>query len=397
MPKTADVVVIGAGVVGCSVAYYLAREGINVTILERDAIGSGASAHATGSLSLLGAEFSPGPSFQIARASSSEFQQIVPELESATGMNLLYQRRPSLRLALDDEEAGLIKSSMVWQQPHVKMHWIDAREVHSIEPRLSPSIIGAVYEDESAQVDSYRLNLALGRGAELKGANILYREVTGLVTSGPTISGVKTASEDIHCGTVVVAAGTWSRAFTPWLGFPVPVRPMKGERLLLNYPGEPLPVLISSPKRGHMISRTDGFTSVGSTGGRDYDQKELFWGEEFDRQPTESARLELLQRAIDVFPDLERAELVQQLAGSRPLSPDSKPIIGPIPGREGVLLATGHTTKGIHLGPITGRIITDYICRGSTRIVSDMSEFLPERFADFADADFFTAARIAEE
>ena len=397
MPKTADVVVIGAGVVGCSVAYYLAREGINVTILEREAIGSGASAHATGSLSLLGAEFSPGPSFQIARASSSEFQQIVPELESATGMNLLYQRRPSLRLALDDEEAGLIKSSMVWQQPHVKMHWIDAREVHSIEPRLSPSIIGAVYEDESAQVDSYRLNLALGRGAELKGANILYREVTGLVTSGSTISGVKTASEDIPCGTVVVAAGTWSRAFTPWLGFPVPVRPMKGERLLLNYPGEPLPVLISSPKRGHMISRTDGFTSVGSTGGRDYDQKELFWGEEFDRQPTESARLELLQRAIDVFPDLERAELVQQLAGSRPLSPDSKPIIGPVPGREGVLLATGHTTKGIHLGPITGRIITDYICRGSTRIVSDMSEFLPERFADFADADFFTAARIAEE
>ena len=397
MPKTADVVVIGAGVVGCSVAYYLAREGVNVTILERDAIGSGASAHATGSLSLLGAEFSPGASFQIARASSSEFQQMVPELESATGMNLLYQRRPSLRLALDDEEAGLIKSLMVWQQPHVNMHWIDAREVHSIEPRLSPSIIGAVYEDESAQVDSYRLNLALGRGAELMGANILYREVTGLVTSGPTISGVKTASEDIHCGTVVVAAGTWSRAFTPWLGFPVPVRPMKGERLLLNYPGEPLPVLISSPKRGHMISRTDGFTSVGSTGGRDYDQKELFWGEEFDRQPTESARLELLQRAIDVFPDLERAELVQQLAGSRPLSPDSKPIIGPVPGREGVLLATGHTTKGIHLGPITGRIITDYICRGSTRIVSDMSEFLPERFADFADADFFTAARIAEE
>ena len=300
-------------------------------------------------------------------------------------------------MALDDEEAGLIKSLMAWQQPHVKMHWIDSREVHSIEPRLSPSIMGAVYEDESAQLDSYRLNLALGRGAELKGANILYREVTGLVTSGSTISGVKTVSEDIHCGAVVVAAGTWSRAFTPWLGFPVPVRPMKGERLLLNYPGEPLPVLISSPKRGHMISRMDGLTSVGSTGGRDYDQKELFWGEEFDRQPTETARLELLQRAIDVFPDLERAELVQQLAGSRPLSPDSKPIIGPVPGREGVLLATGHTTKGIHLGPITGRIITDYICRGSTRVVSDMSQFLPDRFADFADADFLTAAQDVEE
>ena len=397
MPKSADVVVIGAGVVGCSVAYYLAREGVSVTILEREAIGSGASAHATGSLSLLGAEFSPGASFEIARASYSEFQQIVPELEATTGMDLLYQRRPSLRLALDDEEADLIKSLMVWQQPHVKMRWIDAKEVHSIEPRLSPSIVGAVYEDESAQLDSYRLNLALARGAELKGANIVNREVTGLVTSGPTISGVKTASEEIHCGTVVVAAGTWSRAFTPWLDFPVPVRPLKGERLLLNYPGEPLSVLISSPKRGHMISRMDGFTSVGSTGGRDYDQKEIFWGEEFDRQPTATARLELLQRAIDVFPDLERAELVQQLAGSRPLSPDSKPIIGPVPGREGVLLATGHTTKGIHLGPITGRIIADYICRGSTQVVSDMSQLLPDRFADFADADFLSAAQAAEE
>ncbi len=397
MPETADVVVIGAGVVGCSAAYYLAREGVNVILVEREAIGSGASAHATGSLSLLGAEFSPGASFQMARASSAEFQQIVPELEAATGMDLLYQRRPSLRLALDDDEADLIKSLMVWQQPHVKMHWIDASEVHGIEPRLSDSIVGAVYEDESAQLDSYRLNLALGRGAELKGANLLYREVTGLITNGTRVSGVKTVSGEIHCGTVVVAAGTWSRAFTPWLDFPVPVRPMKGERLLLSYPGEPLPVLISSPKRGHMVSRMDGFTSVGSTGGRDYDQKELFWGEEFDRQPTESARLEIMQRAIDVFPDLERAELVQQLAGSRPLSPDSKPIIGPVPGREGVLLATGHTTKGIHLGPVTGRIIADYICRGSTQVVSDMSEFLPDRFADFADADFLSAARAVEE
>ena len=397
LPKSPDVVVIGAGVVGCSVAYYLAREGINVTLLERESIGSGASAHATGSLSLLGAEFSPGASFQIARASYAEFQQIVPELESATGMDLLYQRRPSLRLALDDEEADLIRNLMVWQQPHVKMHWIDAQEVHSIEPRLSPSIIGAVYEDESAQLDSYRLDLALARGAELKGAKVLYREVTGLITSGPTISGVKTASGDIPCGTVVIAAGTWSRAFAPWLGFPVPIRPMKGERLLLNHPGEPLPVLISSPKRGHMISRMDGFISVGSTGGRDYDRKELFLGEEFDRRPTETARLELLQRAIDVFPDLERAELVQQLAGSRPLSPDGKPIIGPVPGLESVLLATGHATKGIHLGPITGRIITDYISHGSTRVVSDMGQFLPDRFADIDDADFLPAAEAVEE
>ena len=322
MADSADVVVVGAGVVGCSVAYYLAREGATVALLEREAMGSGASAHATGSLSLLGAEFTHGASFRMARAAYAEFGELVPELESATGMDLLYQRRPSLRLALGDDEAELIRGMMEWQQAHVSMRWIDDREVHAIEPRLSPSVVGAVYEDESAQLDSYRLNLALGRAAELKGASMLQREVTGLVTDGPAITGVKTAGGDIPCGALVVAAGTWSRSFTPWLDFPVPVRPMKGERLLLNYPGDPLPVLISSPRRGHMISRLDGLTSVGSTGGRDYDRRELFWGEDFDRQPTETARLELLQRAIDVLPDLERAELVQQLAGSRPLSPD---------------------------------------------------------------------------
>ena len=397
MPKTADVVVIGAGVVGCSIAYYLAREGVGVILLEREAIGSGASAHATGSLSLLGAEFTPGASFEMARASYSEFKWLVPELEDATGMDLLYQRRPSLRLALDDEEATLIKSMMTWQQSHVEMRWIDAKEVRAIEPRLSPSIVGAVYEDESAQLDSYRFNLALAQAAERKGAQIIYREVTGLINSSGSIVGVKTAAEEIHCGTVVVAAGTWSRAFAPWLGFPIPIRPMKGERLLLNYPGKRLEVLISSPKRGHMISRTDGLLSVGSTGGRDYDRRELFLGEKFDRQPTESARLELLQRAIDVFPDLERAELVQQLAGSRPLSPDAKPIIGPIPGLEGVLLATGHATKGIHLGPITGRIIADYVRHGSARAISDMAQFLPNRFATLTNPDFLPAAETAEE
>ena len=88
---------------------------------------------------------------------------------------------------------------------------------------------------------------------------------------------------------------------------------------------------------------------------------------------------------------------MQQLAGSRPLSPDSKPIIGPVPGWDNIFLSTGHTTKGIHLGPITGRIIADYIRDGSTQVVSDMSEFLPDRFADFDDADFLVAARTVDE
>jgi glycine oxidase len=397
MANTVDVAVIGAGVVGCSVAYYLAREGIKVALLEREAIGSGSSAHATGFISLLGTEFTPGPSFQFGLDSYREFPSLVEELEAATGMDLLYQRRPSLRLALEESEEVLIKDLMSWQKEHVAMRWITADEVHELEPRLTPSLRGAVYEDESAQLDSYRLNLALAAGAERKGAQTILRQVTGLKSEGSRITGVRTQGGDISCGTVVVAAGLWSPPFQRDLNFPVPVGALKGERLLLKYDGDPLQVLISSPKRGHMISRLDGFLSVGSTGGRDYDDDQLYQGEDMDRVPTEMARVEIMQRAIDVFPDLENASLVQQLAGSRPLSPDRNPIVGPVPGKEGVVLATGHTTKGIHLGPITAKVVTEYIQGGCKKIPTSMEMFLPSRFADLVQADFQTAGLDVDE
>ena len=146
-----------------------------------------------------------------------------------------------------------------------------------------------------------------------------------------------------------------------------------------------------------MISRLDGMLSVGSTGGRDYDQKDLFLGDEFDRRPTESARTELLQRAIDVLPALEDAELVQQLAGSRPLSPDTFPIIGSVPGWEGVVLATGHGTKGVHLGPITGRALAEYVMAGCGQIPELLEAFSPSRFSAESNPDFYAAGQRAEE
>lgn len=397
MAEKFDVVVIGAGVIGCSVAYYLAREGIKVALLERESFGSGSSAHATGFISLLGTEFTPGPSFQFGLESYREFPSLVAELEDATGMDLLYQRRPSLRLALEESEEQLIKDLMTWQQEHVAMRWISSDDVHELEPRLTPSLIGAVYEDESAQLDSYRLNLALAAGAEKKGTQTINRNVTGLLSEKNRITGVQTEQGDISCGAVVVAAGLWSPPFQRDLDFPIPVGALKGERLLLKYDGDPLQVLISSPKRGHMISRLDGFLSVGSTGGRDYDQDQLYQGADMDRVPTETARVEIMQRAIDVFPDLENAALFEQLAGSRPLSPDRIPIIGPVPGKEGVVLATGHTTKGIHLGPSTAKAVTQYIQGGCKQVPSSMELFLPDRFAGMTEADFQTAGLNVDE
>ena len=397
MAESADVVVVGAGVIGCAIAYELGSRGAKVLLLEREAIGSGASTHATGSLSMLGAEFSPGPSFALALQSYRMFPDLVSKLEQETGMDLLYQRRPQLRLALEEEEERLIQKGMPWQGEHLSLSWIDGDEVRRIEPRLTPRVRGAVYEQESAQLDSYRFTLALAQAAERHGTELRLRQVAGLLRSNGRVTGVRLAAGDISCDTVVLAMGAWSAASADWLGVPVPVAPMKGERLLLRYEGEPLPVLLTSPRRGHMISRLDGFLSVGSTGGRDYDRRELFLGTEFDRQPTEAAKMELLQRAMDVFPDVEKAEVVHHLAGSRPLSGDRMPIIGPVPGVQGVLLATGHGTKGIHLAPITARIVADYALQGSSDALDGLEAFSLARFAAQQEPDFHAAGRHLEE
>ena len=388
---------VGAGVIGNAAAYYLSREGARVLVLEQEGIGSGSSAHATGSLSLLGTEFNPGPTFSMGLESYRMFSELVPFLEEETGMDLLCQRPPSLRLALDEEEEKLIKGLMAWQQEFVAMRWIGGDDVLRLEPRLSPAIRGAAYQEESTQLDSYRLTLALARGAEVHGAKVRLHRATGLMTHRGRVTGLRSTGGDLSCKTVVLATGAWSEGCSRWLDFPVPVRPMKGERLLFQLDGAPLPVLISSPKRGHMISQLDGRLSVGSTGGRDYDQKEMFLGVEFDRRPTEGARVELMERGQEVFPELEEARLVQQLAGSRPLSADRMPIIGPVPGWDGVMLATGHGTKGIHLAPLTGKVIADYILRGKTDLPVEMDSFLPQRFASGQAHDFWAASQKVEE
>ncbi len=397
MNKTSEVIVVGAGAVGAAAAYYLSHRGAKVSILERDGIGSGASGHATGLLTLLGTEFNPGPSLQLGIEGYRMFDELVPALTEETGVDLLYQRRPALRLALDEEEVGLIQGMMPGQKEYLDFKWIDGDEVRRLEPRLTHRVMGAAYQEESGQLDSYRLTLSLVQAAEKHGAQLLLREVIGLLTQKGRVTGVRTTSGELYSDMVVLAPGVWVEPYEEDLGFPIPVRPLKGERLMLKYGGASLPVLITSPKRGHLVSRMDGLLSVGSTGGRDYDPKDLYLGDVFDRRPTEGARMELLQRALDVFPEVEDAELVHHLAGSRPLSADRIPIIGPVPGWEGVLLATGHGTKGIHLGPITGKIIADLALSGRPEVPLDTDIFLPSRFADQAALDFQEAGRQAEE
>ncbi|MAF39607.1 MAG: hypothetical protein CL696_12155 [Chloroflexi bacterium] len=374
MSPSPDVVVVGGGVVGAAVAYYLSLEGARVQILERQALGSGCSFHGTGMvISNLRETQSKGPAFAINRASRNLIGGVCGQLAEETGTDTLYQERPMLLMATSESELAQRKADMQWvSQRGVQVRWLERDEVLALEPRTSPMVLGAVYEEGTAQVDGYRLTLAFAAAAEKRGATVRQREVVGLEWEGSRVTGVRTPTETVPCDAVVLAMGASAGAASEWVGFPVPVRPLKGQILRLRLPGKPLDYFVNLLELGTIVPRGDGLTSIGTS----YEETD-------DPQPTEDFKLRVLSRGMEVLPCLDEAEVVEHLAGFRPLSADICPIIGPVPGWEGLHLAAGHGPWGIQLSPITGRLIADLVLRGETAEPLAMEHYLPARFEGF--------------
>ncbi len=395
-----DAVVIGAGVIGGSAAYYLAKEGLKVCLMDREAVGSGASAHGHGAsahghgaLSLVGKDFRPGPHLLLGLEGKAMFPRFVQGVMEDTGIDPMYHESDGVSLALVEEEEQIFKEAIASQSQYLEMKWIDGDEVRRLEPRITPDALGGVLY-QHGQVDAYRLSLALAQGVERMGGQLLLREATGLKTQGERVVGVAYPGGAVPAGAVVIAMGAWSEAARHWLHFPIPVRPLHGEVLHVRLPGDPIQLFITTARHGPILPRRDGILMAGSLGGvsmsgMDVDAVHVFdprdagpW--EYDLNPSESGRNFMLERVLKLMPTLEEAEGLDHLAGVRPLCVDRMPLVGPVPGWRGVYLATGHGTKGIHLCAITGRIVADQIVRGQTEVPVPVEAFSPERFAHLA-------------
>jgi glycine oxidase len=285
----------------------------------------------------------------------------------------LYHELPEILVALDEREVEERMETMRWVTQHgIVARWLDRDEVFAAEPLIGGDVLGAACEDGVGQVDSYRLTLAFAAAAEKRRATVRQREAVGLERKGSRVTGVITPNERIPCDRVVLAMGAWSRPASEWTGFPVPVKPFKGQTLRLRYPGTPPKSFIGYVGRGGVVPRRDGTLSFGSS-----------FEDADDSEPTEEFKLDTLSGALPVMPWLEEAEVVHHLAGPRPVSPDDLPIIGPVPGWDGLYLSTGHGRHGIQLAAITGKLVADLIVRGATSEPVPMEAYLPDRFAEY--------------
>ena len=372
MANSAEVVILGGGIVGCATAYLLAKDGADVTIIEKGAVAGCASGFAAGLLNPLNGHGIPGPLETVAMESFRMHLDLAEEVKSETGLDPKLRVMPCVWLVFNEEEAAEFQEiyQRAQETPGFPARWLEGEELRALEPRVSPQVIKGMRLEGTMQLASYEYTLAISQAAQKRGVKIRHATVRGLARSNGNVSKVLLdGQEEVACKKVVVALGPWTGQAEEWLGIPIRVSPLKGQILRLDLPGPPLQHIFYRSGGGYVAPKHDGLTWIGTT--------EETVG--FNDEPTQEARDYIMQRTLKIMPGITNARVDVQTACLRPLSADGLPIIGRVPGWDGVYLATGAGRKGILLGPAMARATADLVATGQTSFPID--HFSPDRFA----------------
>jgi glycine oxidase len=372
-----DVIVIGAGVIGCAVARELARRGASVQVIERDSPGRRATWAAAGMLSPLGETGGGGPFLELANESLTRFSDFARSLHEESGIDVEYRTTGKLHVAFADNDADLHALATDPVAARFDVSLLEPAAARELEPALSPEISAALLVQRDHRVNNRLLAQALlgsavAAGVKFRTAN----PVASLLTKQEYVTGVRLSSgEQIDAAHVVLAAGAWSGQIA---GLPrqVPVKPVKGQMFAVDSrtrAGEASSVelgrVVYAPDC-YIIPRDDGRILVGAT----------IEDVGFRKGPTPRGIAVLMAAATQVVPGLADLPLVETWAGFRPDTPDHMPIIGHEPGLRGLLYATGHYRNGILLAPVTAHCIAELITHGRCDV--DISAFGIARLSD---------------
>jgi glycine oxidase len=355
---TTDVVIAGGGVIGCSIAYQLGKAGAEVIVVEREEVASEASSAAAGLLAPIGEISGQSAYANLLLASWSLYPELLPTLEEASGVQAEYYCPGSLHTATNAADAGLLRRQMAtWGSLGLQVTWLTGDEVRAQESLLTSGVEAAIYTPKDGSIKPAAVTRAYARAARQQGVLFYERtEITGIQHNSSRVTGVQTAlGEVISCNQLVIAAGAWSARFGEWLGFSIPVSPMRGQILSLRQPASPLKHILFG-EGVYLVPKLDDTIYVGAT----VEQAG------FDKSVTAEGIAWLLSSAIQLVPVLGSAPIANIWAGLRPWSPDRRPILGKAPGWENVTLATGHSATGFELSAITGVTIAELVMTGQT-------------------------------
>jgi glycine oxidase len=367
-----DAVIIGAGLIGCGIAYELAKRGAAVTVYDRAEPARAASWAGAGMLAPYSEEVVDPALLALCAASLHAYPAFVDDLRERTGVDAYLRHEGTLHVAFGEApERELAAQCEAFRRNGADAAVLDRNATLAREPMLGGNVRGAVYVANEAHVDNRRLGRALVAACTDAGVRFERTAGVALEADARRVRGIRTEHGFAAAGTVVNAAGAWAGELA---GVPVPariaVRPVAGEMLALAVPKGFTRGLVWS-QHTYLVPRDDGRLLIGATSVE----------RDFDVRVTARGVHSLLDVALRVAPVLGSFALVETWAGLRPASHDGRPYLGTTV-LEGYVIAAGHYRNGILLTPVTAQAIAAVVA--GERPPVDLAAFDPRRAPEAA-------------
>lgn len=366
-----QVVVIGAGVMGCGVAWRLAQAGARVLVLERAIPGAEASSAAAGILGAQAENEAPGPLLDLCLASRQRWPDFAAELHALTGIDVHLEQHGLLELGFTPAEIQRQHERAEWMRAlGLRAEILDPEQALELQPAVNPQILGALHLPEDGQVEPRLLMQALRLAALRAGVEIRSGQtVKHLEMQQNQVLAILTETERIPADAVVLAAGAWTDLVPGLDSRRTTIAPQHGQLLMLKTEtrlfAQTLAGRDANGRHGYLVPRRDGRVVVGATSEAQGYAKTL----------TADGRAWLLDMARKLAPALANAEVLDHWSGLRPQSGDGLPLLGEHRAVKGLVLASGHHRNGILLAPVTAEVAARAVL--GERQTVEIGAFLP--------------------